>query len=258
MSLSDILINERLQPEVAKTISDARAEGLEGEQLLQTLVYTGMSNGVDMAERAFTTASRQLLTQYKEGIKAMQAAVQKSSDIESIQAINEVAEHFQVQIKKHVESLTSFYAKEMETLFNIPPKYSSNDIPLVAIPIMDLLRIAQRTHAKDPASFYGWAIASRKGEIHKMKCACGMCLRGSMVEFKSEAEEIELLLQKYSSFDQCYYDYAKFLITQARDVYASLLEGVASSVHGAQSEQSTDGMDVVKSMLAKLRINPKP
>jgi hypothetical protein len=245
-----ILTNPAMQGQVQEIVSTAMSEEkMQGELLWASLVYSGVSLGVQEAERHFTETSQNIIRLIRRCTSAIDKMIAQQSDLETIESMGELRKEFQALLDTRANALKSQKLGELQKFYGIAPEMVMG----MATPEMHspttMESIGYTLSRRAPLYFLGWCVSVNENIGSTMKCRCASCMSQLVQSGMGEQDETLKAVDAFDGFSKMFREFGVQALHQFREEFITQMEG-SNQVHGAET---IDAASLTRDMMSNLR-----
>lgn len=219
-----------------------QTEGLAGEQLWASLVYSGATLGVEETQAHFVEVARSGVEFLKGFMTRIDVASSMTNDEEALKSLQSLRE-YTVNIHNertkllnstHVEQARMMYGLTEEQVLGKPPEERTR---------AELQMTGFLAYRRAEALFVAWGYAAIDDALADMNCKCYRCL-GKRLAGQEITEQIamEKLTAHFGELGMAFAGFAEFVINECRTEISRASEGLAE-VHRFSSEETKTAAD---------------
>lgn len=254
--LTSVLGEDDTSTKAREIIDEAVGRGLSGERLHFSLVYSGMSMGVNDVEHRFEQATASLAAAYREIVGELQKAIPLVDDTQALEILSKLKDEAEKRVTTYGKYAVDMYAKQAMSLYGIEEAFFTSGKGTAFYTPDQLALVGYSTSTRAPAYFAVWLRASREFSISEKfpegKCRCMACLHEAVFKGKegdiSRDDELKLATQS-SKLDEVFAGWATFLLD-------SLQEKLMAELSGGSKPDHEKAENVAKTFLDSLLKDP--
>lgn len=251
--LANLITGGDLGRKVQEIVDAATADPtLAGQQLWHSLVYSGVSLGVDETQRHFTGQIQGTVDMLRDLINRLDTARAMTDDETAIRSLQAIKEHVQTLLKDRASALASTHAKQAAELYGVDPLLITGDLDPEEHPRNMLISAGHTAYRKMPEYFVAWSMGTRLGSLAKLKCHCSQCIRTCVTQGTYENDELDMAMTYFGGLDNTFLTFGVFLITECREALYRELSGLDSTHDAMQGGISGNAEDLTKGFMRNL------
>lgn len=230
IDLTGTIVGGDLSNKVQEIVNTATADtSLSGQQLWQSLVYSGASLGADETQRYFlgqANAMVHLLRELSSRLEVAQAMIDDETALRSLQGISD---YVHSTLKERATALTSMHAQQASDLYGIDPELITGDLDPGQHPVHMMISVGYTAYRKMPDYFVAWSVGMRSGAFGKLKCKCSQCVQSCLTKNTYEADELNMALVHFGGLDKTFATFGVYLLTECREALYREMSGLEST-----------------------------
>lgn len=261
--LTGTIVSGDLLNKVSEIVNAATTDSsLSGEQLWNSLVYSGVSLGADEVQRYFIGQTNSMVHLLRELINRLEVAQAMTDDEIAVWSFQAISAYIHEALRGRAAALVSMHAKEASEMYGIDPELITGDLEPEQHPRNMLISAGHTAYRKMPGYFMAWSTGTRSGELAKLKCHCSQCIAACLPDNPVfENDELDMAMTHFGGLDGTFAAFGVFLITECREALYREISGLGDA-HNAMSEHSSNpenlgsAEDLTKGFMRHL-MNPK-
>lgn len=254
--LSSVLGEDDASTKAREIIDEAVGRGLSGERLHFSLVYSGMSLGVNDVEHRFEQATAALAAAYREIVGELQKAIPLVDDTTALSILSKLKDEAETRVTTYGKYVADIYAKQAMAAYGIEEAFFTSGKGTAFYTPDQLALVGYSTSTRAPAYFAAWLRASREFSIAERfpegKCRCMACLHEAVFKGRqgdiSRDDELKLATQR-ANLDGVFAGWAAFLLD-------TLQEKLMAELSGGSKPDHEKAESVAKTLLDSLLKDP--
>lgn len=238
--LSAMILARDHADEITEVVQMAVKDGVSGERLWQSLVYSGSTMGVEKTQTYFDEAARQSVRLFRDALGQLDVAASLSmGQPDAHKAIVELRDKIAGQLKARADNLVSVHSQKAYQEYGIPQDMLTSGRAVAEYPAKQVAAVGYYASKKNTVYFMAWSHAKRSLLLDAQACKCQTCLHKLITEPIYEADELTRIVDHFGTFQDVFEGFGTFLVEQLNWVLQSELEGTDPTEHSAEVTKDT-------------------